>query len=113
MDARGSADSPFFRFSDMASIVSGIGLSTGLNITDTVNQLIAIQARPRDNLTTANTKLQAQQTALTALTAQLISTQVTAKRFNSASLYAQRTVTSSDTSVLDVSSNGTPDLGSY
>ncbi|MGC4002997.1 MAG: hypothetical protein QM811_07630 [Pirellulales bacterium] len=38
---------------------------------------------------------------------------MTVKRFNSASLYVQRTVASSDPSVLDVSSSGTPDLGSY
>ena len=46
------------------TITSGVGLISGLPIADIVNQLIAIEARPRNFVENRNAILQAQQIAL-------------------------------------------------
>jgi len=97
----------------MGRISSSIGLATGLNITETVNQLVAIQGRTRDLLVARNKKVDEQRTALTQITAQLIALQISVKKFNNTSLYNQTTVTSSDPTVLQAAGTGTPPLGSY
>ena len=56
----------------MARIQSSIGLVTGIPITDTVDQLIAVSARPRDTLVGRTNKLQSEQLAIGELTAVVI-----------------------------------------
>lgn len=97
----------------MGRIQSNIGLITGIPIAQTVDQLVALQARPRENLEAANKTLTDQQVALTELTAQLISLQINADRLSVASIYSERTATSSVPTALGVTSTGTPPLGSY
>jgi flagellar hook-associated protein 2 len=97
----------------MSRITSSIGLATGLNIEQTVSQLIAIQARPRDTLVNLNKKIDGQRTALTALTAQLVSLQLTIKKFSSSSVFSQRSISTSDDTLLDVISTGEPPLGQF
>lgn len=97
----------------MVQITSSVGLVTGTNIQDTVNQLIGIAARPRDLVVNANKTIDSQRTALTQLTAQLIATQLTIKKFSNTSLYSQRVVTSSDSTLISAGANGTPSLGNY
>ncbi len=65
----------------MGRIVSSVGLVTGTNIDDTVKQLIAIQARPRDLVVNRNKTIEDQRTALTGLTAQLVAVQLTVRKF--------------------------------
>ena len=48
----------------MGRIQSDIGLVTGINIKDTVDQLIALQAKPRDAATQRQAALKAQQTSI-------------------------------------------------
>jgi flagellar capping protein FliD len=97
----------------MGRITSSVGLVTGTNINDTVDQLISIAARPRDLVVNANKTIDSQRTALTQLTAQLIATQLTIKKFSNTSLYNQRVVSSSDSTLLTATANGTPSLGNY
>ncbi len=67
----------------MGRIISNVGLATGINITDTVNQLLSIQARPRDLLSNVNKNAEASSAPhLQHSQAQLISLQLTVKRFN-------------------------------
>ncbi|REK27007.1 MAG: hypothetical protein DWQ42_08080 [Planctomycetota bacterium] len=97
----------------MGRITTNIGLITGFPIQDTVDQLVALQARPIELLAERNTTLSAQQTALTELTAQLVSLQLNTDRLSLPGLYSQRSVSSSNTSVISVNAGDDPPLGSY
>src|SRR6476620_2079466 len=97
----------------MVQITSSVGLVTGTNIQSTVDQLIQIAARPRDLVVNSNKTIDSQRTALTQLTAQLIATQLTIKKFGNTSLYSQRVVSSSDSTLISATANGTPSLGNY
>lgn len=84
----------------MGRITSGVGLISGLNITEIVDQLIDIAAIPRDRLITRTKDLQSQQTAIGALSAKLLSIQFEMGKLGGNALYASKKSTSSDTSVL-------------
>jgi flagellar hook-associated protein 2 len=84
----------------MGRITSGVGLISGLNITDIVDQLIEVASKPRDTLTTRTKDLQSQQTAIGTLSAKLLSVQFEMGKLASASLYAAKKATSSDETVL-------------
>ncbi|MDZ4781958.1 MAG: flagellar filament capping protein FliD [Planctomycetia bacterium] len=97
----------------MGRINSNVGLITGISITDTVNQLLALAAKPRDMVQARTDKFKAEQVAVTQLTALLLSTQVNAKKLGDAALYDQKTVQSLDAATLKVTANGEPSLGTY
>jgi flagellar hook-associated protein 2 len=84
----------------MGRITSGVGLISGLNITEIVDQLIGIAAIPRDTLVTRTKDLQSQQTAIGALSAKLLSVQFEMGKLGGNALYNAKKSTSSDTSVL-------------
>jgi flagellar hook-associated protein 2 len=95
----------------MGRITSSVGLITGLPITDTVNQLMALQARPRDLLISRTQSLTQQQTAFSELTGLLLSVQITARNLAKGELFQQRTISTSNADVLSATLTGTPALG--
>ncbi|MEX0586527.1 MAG: flagellar cap protein FliD N-terminal domain-containing protein, partial [Pirellulales bacterium] len=97
----------------MGRISSGIGLITGIPIKDTVEQLIAIQARPRDLLRSRTDRLTQQQTAITDLTARVLAVQLAADHLGSEALYGAVDVTSSDDDFLTATATGDVAPGSY
>ena len=97
----------------MGRITTNIGLITGVPITDTVDQLIAIEARPRDLLVSRNQTLSTQQAAVTDLTARLLTLQFQTRQILQPSLFSEVSVSSSDSSVLAATVTGTPSVGSY
>ncbi|MEM6329256.1 MAG: flagellar filament capping protein FliD [Planctomycetota bacterium] len=98
----------------MSAIQSSIGLITGLPIQDTVDQLIAISARPRDQLTVRNQELTAERSAVDTLSSLVLSLQFSATRFNSPSTFAGRNATSSSAAVsTSIPTGSTPAVGSY
>lgn len=97
----------------MASIQSTTGIISGIPIVDTVDQLIKIQARPRDLLVSRSQTLQKEQTAITDLTATTIALQLSVKRLLTASTFQQKSVSSSNTSLLSTVVNGSPSNGSF
>src|SRR5688500_17225634 len=97
----------------MGRIQSTIGLISNIPIADTVDQLIKIQARPRDLLISRAKDLQARQVAVTDLTASVIAIQLAARKLGNVSTFEQKTVTSSDKSLLTAVANGTPADGTY
>jgi flagellar hook-associated protein 2 len=97
----------------MGRITSSIGLATGFPIQETVDQLIALQARRRDLLVNQNKKIDGQRTAITGLTAQMVAIQIQIRRLASPTVFQQRTVTSSHEDLLTAVSSGTPQLGNY
>lgn len=97
----------------MGRITSSIGIITGVPITDTVEQLIGLQARPRDLLVSRNKTLGSEQAAITDLTATIINLQFSVKNLSKETLYDAKTVASSDTSKLIATSSGGAVDGRY
>ena len=97
----------------MAGISAGIGLVTGLNITQTVSQLVSIQAAPRDALTAQNTAFSNQTTALTQLEALVLGVQFAGDALTQPSLYVQRSAASTNDSALSATVTGNPAVGQY
>lgn len=97
----------------MSRIQSNVGLITGVPILDTVDQLMAISAQPRDRLRTRLQGFQQQQVAVNDIMASVIALRVAAQKFSSTAIFAAKDVTSSDTTLLSVSKTGDPPTGSY
>lgn len=99
----------------MARISSNVGLVTGLKIEDTVKQLMAIAARPRDMLKTRTDSLKQEQAAFDTLGSKLLSFQFSANKLKATTVYNTRTATTSNETLLQVSipEGGTPPIGSF
>ena len=99
----------------MSRINSSIGLVTGLQIDETVKQLMAVAARPRDLLKSRTDALKQEQLALDTLGSRLLSFQFSANRLKSSSVFTAREVTSSKPEILKVTlpATGTPAIGSF
>jgi flagellar hook-associated protein 2 len=97
----------------MGRIQSSVGLATGIPITDTVDQLIALSAKPRDQLKQRVAGLQQQQVAVGELTALSIAIQLSVKKLASSSVYREAQATSSNENLLAASVTGSPAPGTY
>ncbi len=97
----------------MSRITSSIGLVTGIPIADTVEQLVAIKARPRDLLASRTNAIRSEQVAVTELAALLLAVQFTAKNLLNDSVYDARQVVSSNASLLRATVAGNPAVGSH
>ncbi|MEM9353553.1 MAG: flagellar filament capping protein FliD [Planctomycetota bacterium] len=99
----------------MGRITSNVGLASGLDIQSTVDQLMQLNAIPRDNLFNRTEALKSEQVAVTTLSARLATVQFDLGKLNSTSLYSSRQVVSSNESVLSLSvdSDATPPVGSF
>jgi len=97
----------------MGRITASVGLMSGVDIQGTVTKLLAIEAQPRDALTTKNTGLTNQQTAVTTLSAYLLSFQYITKNLGQSSVFSSQTATSSDPNSLAATITGSPAAGTY
>ncbi len=97
----------------MGTISASTGLNSGIDIVGTVSKLMAIASKPRDALTSQNTDLTNQQTAVTTLSALLLSVQYITKNLDKMSVYSSQNATSSNSSVLSATVTGTPTAGTY
>lgn len=97
----------------MASIQATNGIISGIPITDTVNQLMQVESRQRDLLTSRSKALQSEQVAVTELTAVVIGVQLAARKLAVSSLFEQRSVKSSNNNLLTATANGSPAVGTY
>ena len=84
----------------MGQITSGIGLVTGVPIDQTVDQLIALEAVPRDRLVARTEQLQAQQVAITELTARVLGVQFSASQLALKESFQKVTISSSNPAAL-------------
>ena len=94
-------------------IQSQFGLVTGTDILGTVDALVAISARPRDRLITANETLAAEQAALTELTASVIGVQLAGGRLATRSAFRAKTAEVSDQDALSASAGSAATAGRY
>jgi len=97
----------------MARIQSNVGIITGVPITDTVDQLIAVSAQPRTRLINRNQGLQQQQLAVTQLTALVLGVQFAAEKLSNPSVFNASTVSSTNPSLITANVTGEPVLGDY
>ncbi len=97
----------------MGRIQSSIGLITGVPIDDTVNQLIAVSARPRDLLVNRTQLLQSEQSAITELTAAVLGVQLAGKNLAKTDQFSKTTASSSNSSLLAATVTGKPAVGSF
>jgi len=97
----------------MARIQTTVGLITGIDIANTVSQLMEIAASRRDMLQERTDALEEEQTALTQLAALLSSVQYVAGNLGKSDLYDKRSATSSNSSTISVSVTGSPSVGDY
>jgi flagellar hook-associated protein 2 len=95
----------------MGRIQSDVGLATGINITDTVDKLMAINSQPRDRLVTRTDNLKKAQVAYTELTALVIGVQLATTQLGKTDNFSTLKVTSSKTDIITASASGTPAAG--
>lgn len=97
----------------MGTIQTTVGLITGINIQELVDQLMEIAARPRQILEERNEALQEQQSALGTLAGLLYSIRLPVNNLGNPETYQQRQVTSTNPDVLTATQTGTPAVGLY
>jgi len=97
----------------MGRLQSSVGLVSGLDIQGTVEQLLKIEARPRDLTASRNEDLTNQQVAVTDLTAAVVAVQLAARNLGKADTFSKKTVASSDPAALSAMITGTPSVGTY
>lgn len=97
----------------MGRVQSSVGLITGVPILDTVDQLMAIAAKPRDLIESRTGVLQQQQLAVSTLAGLIYAIKTAVVNLGKADTYQQRQITSSDPQALAASLSGKPAKGSY
>lgn len=88
----------------MATITSGVGLFSGLDYASLVEQLIAIEARPRDQLKVRMSQIDAQRTALMDISARVTSLLSRVKTLTKPATFRATTATSSNKDALSATS---------
>ena len=97
----------------MGRLQSSVGLITGIPIADTIQQLLAISARPRNRLIERTDQLRSQQVAVNSLAAGVIGVQFAGARLGDSALFQRKVATSSNEAVLGGTITGNPAAGSY
>jgi len=97
----------------MGTITSGIGLISGINTADLIDQLLAIDARPQQLVQQRNTVLTTQQVAFQDINAKLLVLKLSADSFVTNKIFNSTSANSSNESVLTVSSGTSSVAGTY
>src|SRR5580658_457794 len=97
----------------MGAISAGVGLISGINTTNLINELLSLDQEPvtalQNKVTSNNTDIQ----DLDTFSADLLAVQQDATALGSSDVLNARTATSSNTSVLSVTADSTASLGNY
>lgn len=99
--------------SSTGTIYSGVGLISGINTAQLIEQLIAIDARPKTILQNRVTVLNSQATALQEINAKLLALKGAVSTLVSPNLFKTTTAASSDSTVLTASTRSTATPGTY
>ena len=97
----------------MAGISSGIGLMSGIDIASLIEQLIALERRPLDQVQVRINKLTAQKTAYLDISAHILTLQTRMTQLSEEDFFESANATSSNASVLAATVTGTPAPGAY
>jgi len=97
----------------MGTITSGTGLISGLDIQDIVDQLIAIEARPRQLVQERIAVLNSQKTAFQDISSRLLALKGSSTTLGTRATFGKKSVTTSTEGVLTASANNDVALGTY
>ena len=97
----------------MGRITSDIGLITGVPITQTVDQLMQIAARPRDLIASRTERLQVEQLAISELTAVVLGVELSVDRLGEEVLFQQVSIGSSHPELLNAAATDVASPGSF
>lgn len=97
----------------MGRIQSSVGLVTGTDIAGTVDQLMAINAQPRNRLASRNNTLQREQQSIAELTASVIGVQLSGNRLSLSSTFRSKEATSSDSDSISALAGTSSEPASY
>ena len=97
----------------MGTITTGVGLASGIDYQSIVDQLMAIEARPKKFIEQRNVVLQSQQAAFQNINAKLLALQASTSSLTSLSMFNATAATSSDEDVLTITSGSTTTPGTY
>ncbi len=97
----------------MGTISSGVGLISGLDFNRMIEQLIAIEAGPRDRLLTRISNIDAQRTAYLDISARISALMSHVNLMRNRSVFLSNTVSSSNPEALNVTANSDAVPGSY
>ncbi len=97
----------------MSGISTGVGLISGINSADIIDQLMQIEARPRQLVEQRVEVLTAQKTAFMDVNARLLALKMSAGSFLDSSAFGARSATSSNPSVMTATASTTASPGSY
>ncbi len=97
----------------MSGISTGVGLISGINSAQIIDQLIAIEARPRDQLTKRVEDNKAVQLAYTQFRLKLTSLRTTSAAFRRSSTFTASQTNSSNTSTATATASSSAAVGTY
>src|SRR4051794_14505795 len=97
----------------MASISSSVGLISGINSKDVIDQLMALEARPKDTLQARIDSISKQKLAYVDLTTRLTSLKLNGTTLKKPSTFENAATTSSDEDVLTATASPGAAVGSY
>ncbi len=97
----------------MSGISTGIGLVSGIDTATLIQQLLAIESRPKVLAINRQTQLQAEQSAFLGLNSLLLSLQSASAKFATEKIFQSKTATSSNADVLTASAQTSAQVGEY
>src|SRR5436305_12233146 len=97
----------------MGTITSGVGLISGINTSSIIDQLMALESRPKTLLQTRIDSNNQQKLAYTDLVARLSSLQITGQVLEKPSNFQAATTNSSDTNVNTATAANGAAIGTY
>ncbi|MCA9113908.1 MAG: flagellar filament capping protein FliD [Planctomycetaceae bacterium] len=97
----------------MGSITTGVGLASGIDIENIVNQMISLQRRSAVQMESRVQSLQSQQSGLAGLEGTVLSLSTTITRLEQSTTFASYTTSVSDSTQMSVTASSSAEPGSY
>src|SRR5436190_21722772 len=97
----------------MGRISSGVGLISGINSKDIIDQLMSLESRPKDLLQSRIDGINQQKLAYTDLTTRLTSLRLNGQSLSKGSTFQSAATTSSDENVVTATAAAGAAAGSY
>lgn len=93
--------------------ISSLGIGSGLNLSNLLTSLMAMEQKPLNDLTTKEATVQAKISAYGSMSSSVSSLQSAVDALKSSTLYSKNTATSSDTTVFSGTANTAATAGTY
>ncbi|TVQ29813.1 MAG: hypothetical protein EA376_14780 [Phycisphaeraceae bacterium] len=97
----------------MSGISSGVGIFSGIDTRSLINQLLQIEARPKQLAQRRLVQLQAQQAAFLDINSSLLSLRTASAKFNSQNIFRAATATSSNKDAVTATASNQASPGSF